>query len=337
MATLGYVQQEIVRCIKKFRFEELESSVMPIFPEISWNNVRCKLVKQHKNFTSVNAALLLKLFINELNLGIANLRNRLNALRLIDVSWHSSKRIWYGYTLMGPSSARYYISRQIENNMQDYFSAQNMNINVKVYTHNNITYVSLMEEKSGRKKKRNIFYLALFVGQKYFFSTLKHIPSDILNAIVTSLNSRTYKVKRFDLSGRNLESLSELYWRSKEKALDSKSVTKILEFKETSPERKLSGINFTQQKQRRAYAKECFGDDPPILEVLAVQGPSSPLYHEEMAEKLPDQTLHVKWKYHSKNIARCLSQVIERRILLTPVPEYISNLIIAGKNEFTLK
>ncbi|XP_076758650.1 uncharacterized protein LOC143427988 [Xylocopa sonorina] len=335
METLATVQQEIIRVIKKFRFEELESSVMPIFPEISWNDVRCKLVKQHKNFTSVNAALLLKVFINESNLGITNLKNRLTALRLIDIGWHSNKRIWYGYTLICHSSAKYYLSRQIKNNMQDYFNELNININVKVYTHNNITYVSLVEER--KRKKAIIFYLALFMGQKYFFSTLKRIPSDILDVIVKSVNSKNCKVKRFDLSGRDLKSLSELCWKKKEKALDPESVTKILQFKETSPEKKPTGINFTQQKQRRAYAKECFGDNSPILEVLAVQGPSLPLYHEEMAEKLPDQTLHVKWKYHSKNIATCLSQVIERRILLTPVPEYISNLIISGKNEFTLK
>lgn len=53
----------IVNVIKRFKFEDLESSVMPIFPELSWNDVRSKLVKNHKNFTSVNVAQIVKIVI----------------------------------------------------------------------------------------------------------------------------------------------------------------------------------------------------------------------------------------------------------------------------------
>lgn len=53
----------IVNVIKRFKFEDLESSVMPIFPELSWTDVRSKLVKNHKNFTSVNVAQIVKIVI----------------------------------------------------------------------------------------------------------------------------------------------------------------------------------------------------------------------------------------------------------------------------------
>lgn len=53
----------IVNVIKRFKFEDLESSIMPIFPELSWNDVRSKLVKNHKNFTSVNVAQIVKIVI----------------------------------------------------------------------------------------------------------------------------------------------------------------------------------------------------------------------------------------------------------------------------------
>lgn len=53
----------IVNVIKRFKFEDLESSVIPIFPELSWTDVRSKLVKNHKNFTSVNVAQIVKIVI----------------------------------------------------------------------------------------------------------------------------------------------------------------------------------------------------------------------------------------------------------------------------------
>jgi len=48
------VKRHLANVIKRFKFEELESAVMPIFPEISWARVRSKLVKNHKNFTIAN-------------------------------------------------------------------------------------------------------------------------------------------------------------------------------------------------------------------------------------------------------------------------------------------
>lgn len=41
--------------IKRFKFGELESSVIPIFPEISWNHVKSELIKNHKTLTVNNA------------------------------------------------------------------------------------------------------------------------------------------------------------------------------------------------------------------------------------------------------------------------------------------
>lgn len=63
LARYPSVQQMIVNVIKRFKFEDLESSVMPIFPELSWTDVRSKLVKNHKNFTSFNVAQIIKIVI----------------------------------------------------------------------------------------------------------------------------------------------------------------------------------------------------------------------------------------------------------------------------------
>lgn len=48
------VKRQLAVLIKRFKFEELEDAVMPLFPEITWSRVRSKLIKNHKNFTVAN-------------------------------------------------------------------------------------------------------------------------------------------------------------------------------------------------------------------------------------------------------------------------------------------
>lgn len=54
------IKRQLASVIKRFKFEELEGAVMPVFPEISWNRVRSKLVKNHKNFTVANVVLVIE-------------------------------------------------------------------------------------------------------------------------------------------------------------------------------------------------------------------------------------------------------------------------------------
>ncbi|XP_043524381.1 uncharacterized protein LOC122536242 isoform X2 [Frieseomelitta varia] len=337
-ATLTSVQQEIINIIKRFKFEELELSIMPIFPEISWDNVRSELIKHHKNFTSANVGQVIKMIITQKGLKEKILTDRLLSLHLIDISWHSNKKMWYGYTLTGSNkSANYLINREIQNNMIDNLNSLNIKINLKIYTHNNITYVSLVETKRNKKNKvqHTMFFCALFMGQKYFFSTKKNIPSDILNAITRSLGYED--VKRLKVMGRDLKSLSVLCWKRKEGAMNAQNINKTLIYEDDTPDRKKTGVDFTQQKQRKKYARACFGDNPPILEVVVVNGPTRPISHEDISKKLPNINIQATWEFRSQNIAAFLSKLIERRILVTPVPHYISNLMILGKNELTLK
>ncbi|OAD52040.1 hypothetical protein WN48_03332, partial [Eufriesea mexicana] len=231
------VQQKIINIIKRFKFEDLELSVMPIFPETSWANIRSNLVKYNEKFSSSNVAQLIK--------------------------------------------------------------------------------------------------IAITVSQKYFFSTNKNVSFNILDGIAKSLGFEGSK--RFKLMGKDIKSLSELCWRKKEGTINYKNINKNLVFKDGAPDRKETGISFTQQKQRRRYAEKCFGDNPPTLEVLVINRPGISLSQKDVTIKLPNENIHVTWEFRSRNIATCLTKLIERRILNPPVPYYISNLMMLGKNEFTLQ
>ncbi|CAK9794695.1 hypothetical protein ANTPLA_LOCUS78 [Anthophora plagiata] len=196
-ATIAFIQHEIVKLIKRFKFEELETSIMPIFPEVSWNNIRSELVKTHNKFTTANVAQLIKIAMIEANL------------------------------------------------------------DVKV----------VLAKKEG--------------------------------------------------------------------AISSENINQSLMYKDISPERRKTGVDFTQQKHRKRYMEKCFGEDPPTLELLVINGPSMPV--KSTSTNLPNENIRATWEFRSHNIATYLTKLIERRILITPVPYYISNLMILGKNELTLQ
>lgn len=42
------------------------------------------------------------------------------------------------------------------------------------------------------------------------------------------------------------------------------------------------------------------------------------------------------WEFRSHNIARFLTNLIEKRVVPLPLPDYVSNLMTLGKNELTL-
>jgi len=51
-----------------------------------------------------------------------------------------------------------------------------------------------------------------------------------------------------------------------------------------------NGVDYTQSKQRKKYAEQCFGKDPPTLEVLVIKGPKESIHHEIVASQLPDDS-----------------------------------------------
>lgn len=41
----------------------MESTVMPVFPEVSWSNIKTEFIRSHKKFTPTNTALFIKIAI----------------------------------------------------------------------------------------------------------------------------------------------------------------------------------------------------------------------------------------------------------------------------------
>lgn len=54
-----------------------------------------------------------------------------------------------------------------------------------------------------------------------------------------------------------------------------------------------NGIDYTQNKQRRDYGDQCFGEEPPILESLVVKGPETSMQFNDLPS-ISSFNLHMK-------------------------------------------
>ncbi|EFN77082.1 hypothetical protein EAI_07591 [Harpegnathos saltator] len=128
-----------------------------------------------------------------------------------------------------------------------------------------------------------------------------------------------------------------MLWNKQQGVLHAADLNRSLVYEASDPIIKNTGINYTQTTQRTNYAKQCFGEDPPTLESLVIRGPQESIQHRDLALVSPFDTIHMNWEFRSHNVARFLSNLIEKRIFVLPLPEYITNLITLGKNELTLQ
>lgn len=312
---------------------------MPSFPEISWTDVKFTLVRNRKSFTSVNAAQIIMKAVVQAKLQNKDLKERFSTLNLIDLSWHSKRKIWYGYTLIDYNkSADQPTIRTLQYSMKRYFDSVNVKLIVKTNIHDDILFISLTTKNIRNKKKRSDvypLYIALFPGQENFFISKKNVPQDITDALVTCMGSKGSKMLK--LKGRHLKSLNEMCWRRKGHILNCESINEILQYRDASPVRKSTGTDYMQCKQRKKYAEKCFGDKPPTLESLVMSASNIPWVHSDISKALPNEKISVTWEFRSHNITTFLTKLIEQQVLVTPVPKYISDFMVSGKNQLILQ
>ncbi|KAL6423858.1 hypothetical protein ACFW04_010355 [Cataglyphis niger] len=336
MTASRLIKHQLINVIKRFKFEELESSVIPIFPEISWNHVKSKLIKNHKTFTVNNAVSVIEKILDDADLGGAVLYDRLITLEVTDISRHDKRKIWYGYELKGVGIALNYLERrQIQESIKEAFESNGLNIDVKAVIYDNITFVNIKEKRKRRQMQYTMpIFFALFMGHKYFFCSKKNISHDFIKLMTTALGYNSSK--RIKLMGKDLRSLIRLLWNKQQGTLHAEDIDQPVVYEPSDPIVSNNGIDYTQNKQRKSYAEKCFSKDPPTLELLVVNGPEESIKHEAVASILPNDNICVNWEFRSHNIARFLTCLIEKRAVPLPLPEYVSNLMMFGKNELTL-
>ncbi|TGZ53112.1 uncharacterized protein [Temnothorax longispinosus] len=339
MSSTLLIKRQLAYVIKRFKFEELEGAVMPVFPEISWTRVRSKLIKNHKNFTVSNVVRVIEQVVDKANLRENDLRDRLATLEVIDVSRHDKRKVWYGYEMTGLNEASKYVEiQEIQENIKEEFHSNNLDTDVRAVMYNNIIFIYVKEEEKRKKKRGQRImptFFALFLGHKYFFCSKKNVPIDYVKVMAVSLGYSNSK--RIKLMGKDLRSLIKLLWIKQQGALRAEDISQPPVYQPSNSTVSNNGVDYTQNKQRKKYAERCFGNDPPTLEMLVIKGPEESIKHDTVASKLPDDSIRMNWEFRSRNIARFLIALVEKRAFTLPLPDYVSNLMTVGKNELTLR
>ncbi|KAI4487575.1 hypothetical protein M0804_005724 [Polistes exclamans] len=330
------IKHRIKNVIRKFKFNELEDAVLPVFPETTWNRLKSRLVKQHEQFITANVVFALEKIINDNNVKEKELKQRLMRLELIEISRHK-RRCWYTYGISGSNNEPPHIGtidfKQTVKEKLNRLKFTNKNIEVDAVVFNGIMYLSIkLVMRDSLKTPAN--YFAIFLDKKYIFAAQKKTLQVLVDAITQSMGYN--KNKSIDLNGKDLMSLMKLLRVRKQGAVSLSDIMNIPMYKNAKPIIRKTGIDFTQERQRRKFIENRFGLDPPTLNTLVINGANTSIYDREIASRLPNNTIQIGWEFRSENIAIFLIHLFERGILLPPLPSYISNLMVMGRNMLTL-
>ncbi|XP_015116226.1 uncharacterized protein LOC107040600 [Diachasma alloeum] len=328
------IKHQLSTTIKKFKFEELEESVLAHFPEISWNDVRKSLIRNHESFTTAGALRIIEQMIIRHKIDDKELKNRLAVLEVIDVSRHHGKKVWYGYELQGNTTSQKLIpNREMQDRMAQTFQILQMDMMINIVTHQGITFVSMSQKK--RSRRLLPVYFALFLRHGYFFCAKKGATKEFLQAIVEGLGYES--CKKLKLMGRDLKSLSKMLELKKQGVVQFGNLCNSPMYKDFEPIVKATGTDFRQHKQRREYISKCFGNEPPTIDVLEITGTEASWADREIAAALPNEKIKVAWDFKSHDVAGSLRRLYEKRIFVSPLPNYVTKLMVAGKNQLTVK
>ncbi|KAL2712962.1 uncharacterized protein V1478_017553 [Vespula squamosa] len=339
MSTENSRKQRILNVLRRFKFEELEDAVLPVFPETSWNLVRSQLVVQHESFTTTKVAAILGKIINDTNVQEKELRQRLMRLELIDISRHKRKH-WFTYSVSGPNDEPLHIGtadfkRSVKEKL-DRKKLSSAKIEIDAIVFKGIMYLSIKNvKKNSLRVPAN--YFAIFLDQKYLFSSKKNAPQMFFDAITHTMGYN--KHKSIDLKGKDLMSLIRLLRLRMQGALSASDIINRRTYHDAQPIVRLldTGVDYTQERQRRNFTENCFGVNPPTLDTLVVRGPSSSISDREVASRLTDDIIQVGWEFRSEDVIMFLTTLFERGILLAPLPPYISDFMSMGRNMLTLE
>ncbi|XP_043672256.1 uncharacterized protein LOC122631083 [Vespula pensylvanica] len=337
MSTENTRKQRIVNILRKFKFEELEDAVLPVFPETTWNHVRSQLIKQHESFTTVKVAAVLEKIIIDSNIREKELRQRLMKLELIDISRHKRKQ-WFTYSVSGSNNEPLHIgTADFKQSVKEKLNKKGLRstkVEVDAIVFNGILYLSIKYIKKDNVKVPTN-YFALFLDQKYLFSAKKDSSKQFLDAITHCMGYN--KHKSIDLKGKDLMSLIRLLRLRMQGALSAADIINTTTYRDAQPIIRDTGVDYTQEKHRRNFTENCFGIKPPTLDTLVVRGPNSSVSDREIASRLTNDIIQVGWEFRSENVIMFLTTLFERGILLAPLPPYISNLMSMGRNVLTLE
>lgn len=332
------VKLKLRRVIARFKFDELEVAVLPSFPELTRKKLRSSLIKLHQNFTVSASVRVIMQSIKDAGIRDKELRDRLSTLELMEVSRHSSRRVWTCHEMRGAKSNYVFKSDvEIQERIFDAFKMNLKQMDVRVTSHDGITFVSVKDPKAGSRGKKKVYptFFAFVNGQKYFFTSKKSVTKEFLLVMSNGLGYTDFEPAK--LSGRDLKSLTKLLSVKKQGAINNENILKPPVYTGSKPVVRRTGIDFTQSKQRGEFVDKVFGTNPPSTELLEVNAANQTWKCSELVPEMKDEPIEFRLEFHSHHIPGMIKQLVERRVMQPPLPVYAEDMLKIGKNETTVR
>ncbi|KAL7305302.1 hypothetical protein TKK_0002433 [Trichogramma kaykai] len=330
-------RQELGAVIKKFKFEELESAVLPVFPELEWKKIKSKLVKNHQSFKTANALQIIEAGIEQREeFDDKILKDRLALLRVIDVSRHYYKKIWYGYELKGKEAADHPSEEDIESQVENCAVEYHMNIICHVVKYDSLIFISIQEKPRKKRAAKPSLptYFCVPEDESCIFCCKKIILKSYLTTLTAALGYKS--CKQIKLFGKSIPSLVKLLRARKEAVAKGDHIKDAPRLRKAPPVHIAMGTDFTQHTHRRDYINKILGENPPTFETLRVKNIDEKWRHKDALEKFPDEVVFTGVEFRSTSIPNLLRNLVYHKILLTPTPVYATNILTLGRNELSV-
>ena len=150
------------------------------------------------------------------------LQNSNRKIFVLEVSRHSKKKIWYAFVMKGQSGENrsFLRHREIQSRIIQNCRIHQMEIDVRVCTHEGITYVSMKDKPRGKEARRMMpVFFAFILEQPYIFCSRKSVTKEFVQFLIDSLGFSS--AKRVKLMGRDLHSLIKMLWIKQQGAVQN--------------------------------------------------------------------------------------------------------------------
>nr|CAD7203154.1 unnamed protein product [Timema douglasi] len=326
------------RALKLFKLTEFKSIVLPLFEEITWSEVKKRIIKEKKTFTVQS---LTDLLINQVKrLEVDDLLTRVHNLQLLEKAVHPERVIWKAVYLE-QGEGRFctkWSAKFFQQELKRKCTTNNLSTVIQVIHRNNLLWIMVVVKKVVHNRGVQLgrpTYLAFVPLDKYLFFACGATNS-LLNAVKETFGADY--IKKCNLSGRDIKSLYQMLKNKENSAFNTRSVvldnqtfTRVVH-----PERTLHGLDFSRTNDRRRYIKSLLGDNPPVVQRLEIEVRNCRWQAKHLVRGI-DMKLSSTVTLTAPNIPDMIENMATTGALRTPAPHFISQYCHLGKNLITLR
>ncbi|XP_063231302.1 uncharacterized protein LOC134535884 isoform X2 [Bacillus rossius redtenbacheri] len=318
----------------------MKEAVIPVFDsKVTFSEVRKIMLKEN---LSMSAKWTREVVLRKMSEEHRHyLQDKIFYLKLLDVALHARKR-WTSWELkdMLEAEDRWVEENILRNEIQHCFTRENLFGVFQVILQQGIFWILIcLKSKNLDKgiKYHSPLYFAYVPGDVYLF-TIRTIPKDVFKLLTKSVLGYS-KVHKCLLTGHSVSSLFKLLKNKEQKAVSWRDVDEKFLYRSLSKFEVVEssrGLNFVQSRKRQTYAKNCIGEDPPVIDNFVIKADDNkwkggPVVPHFMGKNF-DTVLILK----SKHVSYTVEKLIVYGVITSPAPPHFEKLNSIGSNDLLI-